>query len=228
LIVSNWVEKSSWKFLLLYMLNSESDKTKTNLNPVPLTMFIALTFMWNLLVIQFIIQWSIPMSLSMYQASIPAFLHMLGNLSKILDKAAAHAEEKKIDPAIFVNARLAPDMFPLSRQVQIATDLVKACAARLAGIEVPSYEDNETTFAELQARIAKTAAFLQSVSAEQIDGTEDHNITPKFGSRVLSFSGQDYLLNFVIPNFHFHLTTVYAILRHNGVGIGKLDYTGEY
>jgi hypothetical protein len=164
----------------------------------------------------------------MYQASIPVFLHMLGNLSTILDKAAAHAEAKKIDPAIFVNARLAPDMFPLSRQVQIATDIVKACAARLAGIEVPCYEDNETTFADLQARIAKTLTFLQSVSAEQIDGSEDRNITPKFGSRVLSFSGQDYLLNFVIPNFHFHLTTTYAILRHHGVGIGKLDYTGEY
>lgn len=168
------------------------------------------------------------MSLSMYQASIPSFLRMLENLSAILDKAAAHAEAKKIDPAIFVNARLAPNMFPLSRQVQIATDLVKGCAARLAGIEVPCYEDNESTFSELQARITKTMAFLQSVNAAQIDGSEERNITPKFGSRELSFSGQEYLLDFVIPNFHFHLTTTYAILRHHGVEIGKSDYTGNY
>jgi hypothetical protein len=164
----------------------------------------------------------------MYQASIPSFLRMLENLSAILDKAAAHAEAKKIDPAIFINARLAPNMFPLSRQVQIATDLVKGCAARLAGIEVPCYEDNEITFPELQARITKTMVFLQSVSAAQIDGSEERNITPKFGSRELSFSGQEYLLDFVIPNFHFHLTTTYAILRHHGVEIGKSDYTGNY
>ncbi|MCK9637500.1 MAG: DUF1993 family protein [Methylobacter tundripaludum] len=168
------------------------------------------------------------MSLTMYHASIPVFVRMLGNLSAILDKAAAYAEAKKIDPAIFVNARLAPDMYPLSRQVQIATDMVKGCAARLAGIEVPRYEDNETTFAELQARIAKTKAFLQSVSAEQIDGSEDRKITLKFGSRELNLLGQAYLLDFVLPNFHFHLTTAYAILRHNGVEIGKKDYTGDY
>ena len=168
------------------------------------------------------------MSLTMYHVSIPVFVRMLGNLSAILDKAAAHAEAKKIDPAIFVNARLTPDMYPLSRQVQIATDMVKGCAARLAGIEVPRYEDNETTFAELQARIAKTKAFLQSVSAEQIDGSEDRKITLKFGSRELNLLGQAYLLDFVLPNFHFHLTTAYAILRHNGVEIGKKDYTGDY
>ncbi|MDD5114138.1 MAG: DUF1993 family protein [Methylobacter sp.] len=168
------------------------------------------------------------MSLTMYQASIPVFVRMLGNLSAILDKAAAHAEMKKIDPAIFVNARLTPDMFPLSRQVQIATDMVKGCAARLAGIEVPSYEDNETTFADLQERITKTVAFLQSVSALQIDGSEDRKITLKFGSKELNFLGQAYLLDFVLPNFHFHLTTTYAILRHNGVEIGKKDYVGNY
>jgi len=168
------------------------------------------------------------MSLTMYQASIPVFVRMLGNLSAILDKAAAHAETKKIDPAIFVNARLAPDMFPLSRQVQIATDMVKGCAARLAGIEVPSYENNETTFADLQERITKTVAFLQSVSASQIDGSEDRKITLKFGSKELNFLGQAYLLDFVLPNFHFHLTTTYAILRHNGVEIGKKDYVGNY
>jgi len=168
------------------------------------------------------------MSLTMYQASIPVFVRMLDNLSGILDKAAAHAEAKKIDPAIFVNARLAPDMFPLSRQVQIATDMVKGCAARLAGIEVPSYEDNESTFPELQARIAKTKAFIESVSASQVDGSEERKITLKFGSKELSFLGQAYLLDFVLPNFHFHLTTTYAILRHNGVEIGKKDYTGDY
>jgi hypothetical protein len=168
------------------------------------------------------------MSLTMYQASIPAFVRMLGNLSAILDKAAVHAEAKKIDPAVFVNARLAPDMFPLSRQVQIATDMVKGCAARLAGIEVPRYEDNETTFAELQARIDKTKAFIQSVNASQIDGSEKRPITLKFGSRELSFLGQPYLLDFVLPNFHFHLSMTYAILRHNGVEIGKKDYVGDY
>jgi hypothetical protein len=163
----------------------------------------------------------------MYQASIPAFVRMLGNLSAILDKAAAHAEAKKIDPAVFINARLSPDMFPLSRQVQIATDMAKGCAARLAGIEVPRYEDNETTFAELQARIDKTKAFIQSVNASQIDGSEERQITLKFGSRELSFLGQPYLLDFVLPNFHFHLSMTYAILRHNGVEIGKKDYIGE-
>jgi len=168
------------------------------------------------------------MSLTMYQASIPSFLRMLDNLSVILDKAAAHAEAKKIAPSIYVNARLTPNMFPLSRQIQIATDMVKGCAARLAGIEVPSYEDNEITFPELQVRIAKTKAFLESVSAAQIDGSEDRQVKVKFGSRELSFLGQAYLFDFVIPNFHFHLTTTYAILRHHGVEIGKKDYTGNY
>ncbi len=167
------------------------------------------------------------MSITMYQASIPSFVRMLNNLSIILDKAAAHAEAKKIDPAIFVNARLAPDMYPLSRQVQIATDVVKGCAARLAGIDVPGYADNEATFAELQARIAKTVTFLQSVNAAQIDGSEERKITLKFGSREINLLGQAYLLDFVFPNFHFHLTTAYAILRHNGVETGKMDYVGS-
>jgi hypothetical protein len=164
----------------------------------------------------------------MYQASIPVFVRMLGNLSALLDKAAAHAEARKIDPAVFITARLAPDMYPLSRQVQIATDLVKGCAARLAGIDVPSYEDNETSFAELSARIAKTLAFLQTVTAAQIDGSEECKITLKFGSQEAHFLGQAYLLDFVYPNFYFHVTTAYAILRHNGLAIGKLDYTGNY
>lgn len=168
------------------------------------------------------------MSLTMYQASIPAFVRMLTNLHGILEKAAAHAEAKKIDPAIFVNARLAPDMYPLSRQIQIATDMVKGCAARLAGIEVPSYADDETSFPELQARINKTIAFLNSVSAQQIDGTEEKMIHLPMRTRELNFEGQAYLLNFVLPNFYFHLTTTYAILRHNGVEIGKMDYIGSY
>jgi hypothetical protein len=162
----------------------------------------------------------------MYQASVPVFIHGLGNLSAILDKAATHAEAKKIDPSVFINARLAPDMYPLSRQVQIASDVAKGCAARLAGIEVPSYEDSETTFPELQARIAKTMAFLQSVSPSQIDGSEQRPISLKLRGKEVSFLGQPYLLSFVLPNFYFHLTTAYAILRHNGLEIGKQDFIG--
>ncbi len=168
------------------------------------------------------------MPITMYQASTPVFIRMLDNLSSILDKAAAYAEAKKIDQTVLINARLAPDMYPLSRQIQIATDMVKGCAARLAGLEVPSYEDNETTFAELQARIAKTIAFLESVSAGQIDGSEGKMITVRTPSRELSFLGQPYLLHFVLPNFYFHITTAYAILRHNGLNIGKMDFVGSY
>ncbi|MEQ1484856.1 DUF1993 domain-containing protein [Methyloglobulus sp.] len=168
------------------------------------------------------------MSLNLYEASIPVFVRMLGNLSSILDKAVIYAETKNIDPAILVNARLAPDMYPLSRQVQIATDMVKGCAARLAGVDVPSYEDNEATFADLQARIAKTVAFLQSVSAEQINGSEGRTVTLKLRGREIQFLGQPYLLDFVLPNLYFHVTTTYAILRHNGVEIGKMDYLGAY
>jgi uncharacterized protein len=168
------------------------------------------------------------MSLSMYQASIPNFIRMLGNLSSILNKAVNQIEAKKIDPSIFINARLAPDMYPLSRQIQIATDMAKGCAARLAGIEVPIYEDNEATFAELQLRIAKTIAFLQSINANQIDGSEEHKVTLKLRGNEMNFIGQPYLLNFVIPNFYFHITTAYAILRHNGIEIGKMDFVGNY
>lgn len=167
------------------------------------------------------------MPLSMYQASIPVFARALGNLSAILDKAAVHAEARKIDPSVFINARLAPDMFPLSRQVQSASDSAKGCAARLAGIEVPRYEDTETTFPELRARIAKTVTFMQGMKAAQIDGSEDRTITLKLRGREMNFSGRDYLLNFVLPNFFFHGTTAYAILRHNGLEIGKTDYLGS-
>jgi len=167
------------------------------------------------------------MSLSMYQASIPVFIKGLGNLSTILEKAAIYAESKKIDPSILLSARLAPDMFALTRQVQIATDGAKGCAARLAGLEVPSFEDNESTFVEVQARIAKTIAFLQTVDRNQIDGSEERTVTLKLRGNDVSFKGQPYLLGFVLPNFYFHLTTAYNILRHNGLEIGKSDFLGS-
>lgn len=167
------------------------------------------------------------MSLSMYQASIPVLTRMLNNLSNILDKAVAHAEMKNIDQSVFLNARLAPDMFPLVRQVQMISDTAKGCAARLAGIENPPFADTETSFAQLKERIAKTIVFLNSVTAPQIDGSETRKIEIKFPQKTLEFVGQPYLLNFVLPNFYFHMTTVYAILRHNGIDIGKIDYLGS-
>jgi len=168
------------------------------------------------------------MPLSMYQASISVFVRALGNLSVILDRAAAHAEARKIDPSVFINARLAPDMFPLSRQMQSASDSAKGCAARLAGVEVPSYPDTETTFAELQARITKTVAFLQSLGPDLIDGSEERAIVLKLRGRETRFTGQHYLLNFALPNFFFHAVTAYDILRHNGVEIGKQDFLGSF
>ena len=166
------------------------------------------------------------MSLSMYQASIPVFIRMLGNLSAILDKAAAYAETKKIDPSVLINARLAPDMQPLSFQVQVASDMAKGCAARLAGIDAPSFPDTESTFPQLQERIAKTVAFLKTVTAEQVDGSEERDVVLKLRGQETRFKGQPYLLTFVLPNFYFHLTTAYAILRHNGLDIGKADFIG--
>ena len=168
------------------------------------------------------------MSLSMFKASVPVFTRQLANLSAILHKAEAHAAARKIDPAVLINARLAPDMFPLSRQVQSATDSAKGCGARLAGAEVPRYEDTESTFPELQARIAKTVAFLQSLSPELIDGSEDRTLVLKLRGRDVSFSGQNYLLSFALPNFLFHAVTAYDIFRHNGVEIGKQDFLGSY
>ena len=166
------------------------------------------------------------MSLSMYQISIPVFTRVLGNLSAILNKAAAHAEAKKIDPSVFINSRLAPDMFPLARQVQIAADAVKGCGARLAGVDIPSFADTETTFPELQERIAKTVAFLKTLAAEQIDGSESRTVTIKLRGSDVQFLGLPYLTDFVLPNLFFHVTTSYAILRHNGVELGKGDYLG--
>ncbi len=168
------------------------------------------------------------MTISMYQASIPVLIKALSNLSDILQKAEAHAVAKKIDPAVFVQARLFPDMYPLSRQIQIATDVAKGCGARLAGQEPPSYEDNETSFAELQARIAKTIAFLGTFSAGQIDGSEDNTITLKVGGRPISFQGLPYLFEFVLPNVYFHTTMTYAILRHWGLELGKKDFLGAH
>ena len=167
------------------------------------------------------------MTLSMYQASVPVFLRGLESLSTILSKAAAHAEAKKIDPAVFITARLAPDMFALARQVQIASDAAKGCVARLAGAEVPSYPDTETTFPELIARVAKTIAFVKGFTAAQIDGSEGRNVTLKMRGADRTFQGQAYLFNLALPNFYFHITTAYDILRHNGVELGKSDYLGS-
>lgn len=167
------------------------------------------------------------MAISMYQASIPALVHALKNLDRILAKAAAHAEAKKIDPAVLVSARLYPDMFALARQIQIASDTAKGCGARLSGQEPPKYEDTETSLPELSARIQKTIAYLESIKPEQINGSEERTIVLKMRDVTVTFPGQQYLLRFVLPNFYFHVTTAYAILRHNGVEVGKKDYLGK-
>ena len=167
------------------------------------------------------------MALSMYQVTIPVFIRVLNNLSAILDKGAAHAEAKKIEPSVFVNARLAPDMFPLARQIQIATDAVKGCAARLAGVDIPSFADTETSFPELQERIAKTVAFLNGITEAQLEGSESKTVTLKVRGSDMEIQGLPYLTGFVLPNLFFHVTTAYGILRHNGVDLGKMDYLGN-
>lgn len=167
------------------------------------------------------------MSLSMYQSSVPIFLPLLMNLKTLLEKAATHCEAKKIDPSILPATRLFPDMFPLSKQVQIATDHAKGCPARLAGLEPPSFEDNEKTLAELIARVQKTIDYVNSLKPAQIDGSEERNIELKIGSHELKFIGHAYLLKFALPNFYFHVTTAYNILRHNGVDVGKSDFLGH-
>jgi len=166
------------------------------------------------------------MTISMHQASAPRFANTLRNLSAILDKAQAHCESKKIEPAALTQARLFPDMFPLTRQVQIACDTAKGAVARLAGVEVPKHEDTEQSFAELKARIAKTIDFVESVSATKIDGTEEKEIVLAMRSGERRYKGMQYLLGFAYPNFYFHVTTAYNILRHNGVDLGKQDYIG--
>ncbi|HTH95670.1 MAG TPA: DUF1993 domain-containing protein [Rhodocyclaceae bacterium] len=169
------------------------------------------------------------MSLSLYQASVPVFIRSLENLSHILEKGAAHAEAKKIDPAVLIGARLFPDMFALARQVQIVSDTVKGACARLAGVDIPSWPDTETTFPELQQRIAKTIDFLRSLKPEQIDGGDQKPIVlPTRSKGDIHFTAQSYLLNHAFPNFFFHVTTAYGILRHNGVEIGKWDYLGKF
>lgn len=164
------------------------------------------------------------MPITMYQASVPALVRGLTNLQTIIGKAQAHAAEKQIDPSVLTGARLFPDMLPLTRQIHIATDTAKGCAARLAGVEAPKFDDVETSFDELHTRIQKTIDYLKTLKPEQIDGSEEKSITLKMRSGPLEFTGLNYLLYFVMPNFYFHVTTTYDILRHNGVELGKMDY----
>ena len=166
------------------------------------------------------------MSFGMYQASVPAFLKMLTNLSAILEKAEAFAAARKIEPEVLLNWRLAPDMFALTRQIQIASDLAKGTTARLAGREVPKYADEEKTFAELKARIAKTVKFVGGFTAKDIDGSESRDITLTMGGQEMHFKGEPYLVHFALPNFYFHATTAYDIVRSCGVEIGKRDFIG--
>ena len=167
------------------------------------------------------------MSISMYQASVPRFVNVLGNLSNILDKAQAHVDAKKLNGATLTTYRLFPDMLPMTSQVQIACDTAKGAVARLAGMDIPVYEDNENTLADLKARIAKTIAFIQIVKPGQIDGTEDKEIVIKRGYKETRYKSMQFLLGQALPNFYFHVTTAYNILRHNGIEIGKRDYLGN-
>jgi len=167
------------------------------------------------------------MTISMYQVSAPRFINTLNNLSAILDKAQAHVDANKIDAAALTTYRLFPDMFAMARQVQIACDTAKGAVARLAGVDIPVYEDSEQTLAELKVRIAKTVAFIQTVKPAQIDGTEDKEIVLKRGEKSTSYKGMQFLLGHALPNFYFHVTTTYNILRHNGVAVGKRDFLGN-
>ena len=167
------------------------------------------------------------MTISMYQASVPRILNMLTNLDHLLSKAQAHVESKKWNETALTQFRLYPDMLPLARQVQIASDTAKGVIGRLAGVDIPAYEDNEITLAELKQRVAKTMAFVDGFKPEQIDGTEDKDIVTKRGDVETHYKGMQFLLNHAMPNIYFHVTTAYAILRHNGVEIGKRDYLGK-
>ena len=164
------------------------------------------------------------MSISMYRASVPIFLQILPCTSAILDKAVAHAAAKKIEPQVLLEARLFPDMFSFTRQIQLATDFSKGACARLAGVDPPKYPDTETTFDELKARVAKTIAFIKEFKPSQIDGSEERDISLQMGGQTRTFKGENYLTSVVLPNFFFHATTAYAILRHNGVELGKQDF----
>lgn len=166
------------------------------------------------------------MSVSLYDVSIPIFTLSLTNLSVILDKAASHAEAKKVDPKAIPQARLIVDMLPLSAQIQIACDTAKGAAARLAGIEIPKHEDTEATLADLKARVAKTLDFIRTIKPEQLQGSETREIVLQFPQTTMKFNGRNYLTNFVLPNFFFHVTMAYALLRKNGVELGKRDFLG--
>ena len=166
------------------------------------------------------------MSLSMYSASVPVFVRMFTNALTWLDKAQAHAEARKFDTTNYLSLRLAPDMLPFTRQIQIASDQAKGCVARLAGVEVPKWEDNEVSFDELRARIRRTADYVQSFSAEQIDGSDSREIVLQMRAGEVRMTGEEYLKHVVLPNLYFHLTTTYALLRKAGVEIGKRDFLG--
>ena len=166
------------------------------------------------------------MSISMYQASAPVFVRGLNSLKNILAKGAAHAAAKKIDEAAFLNARLFPDMLPLARQVHIATDFARGTVSRLAGSEPPKWEDNEATFADLIARVERTLAAVKEFTPAQIDGSETRTVTRQVRGEPKTFTGINYLQQYALPNFYFHVTTAYAILRSSGVEIGKADFIG--
>ena len=168
------------------------------------------------------------MKISMYQASVPVFVRMLNNLSAILDKAAQHATQRKIEPSVLLNTRLFPDMFSLLRQVQLTADFAKGTVARLAGAEVPKFPDTEASFEDLKARIARTIDFVKSFKPGQVDGSEERDITIPIAGQPHHFKGQAYLLHQAMPNFYFHATTAYAILRHCGVEVGKRDFLGPF
>jgi uncharacterized protein len=167
------------------------------------------------------------MKISMYEASIPLFLHTLESLKAILQKGAAHAEAKKFDPNNLLNSRLAPDMFNLARQIQIASDAAKGAAARLSGTEPPKFEDTETTLPELIGRVDKTISYLRGLGAAQFEGADERTVTINTPRGALSFPGLQFLRHWALPNFFFHVTTAYALLRHNGVEIGKADFLGK-
>ena len=164
------------------------------------------------------------MAYSLFDASVPIYLHMLRNLGAILDKAEAHAKATNSDVGGYMEARLAPDMHPFTRQIQMASDAAKLGSARLAGVTPPPFPDDETTWPELKARVAKTIAFIESLKREQLDGREDATIELKFPNRTMTFTGRDFLALFSLPNFMFHVTTAYALLRMQGVPLGKMDF----
>ena len=167
------------------------------------------------------------MTISMYQASVPVFTKMLDALSAVVDKAEAHCTAKKIDPSVLINYRLYPDMFPFSRQIQIATIFGAGAPARLAGVDVPAFEDKETTFAEFKARIKRVNDLNAALKPAQIDGSEDREVKLTVAGNPITLKGQNYLLHFALPHFFFHCTTAYDILRHNGIEVGKRDYIGK-